>query len=104
MAWRLAMWPTRRLPASVTATIEGVVLYPPRFGMTTGVPFSTIATHEFVVPRSIPMTFSIRGVSLPEPEAYTECDANGWPFDAHRRSVPYRCLGSRCLMKAPLRL
>src|SRR6185436_3256239 len=24
-------------------------------------PFSTMATHEFVVPRSMPMTFSIRG-------------------------------------------
>src|SRR4051812_9787900 len=55
------MCPTSRFPASVTATIEGVVLYPPRFGMTTGLPFSTMATHEFVVPRSMPITFSIRG-------------------------------------------
>src|ERR1700690_1604594 len=54
------MWPTRRLPASVTATIEGVVLYPPRLGITVGIPFSTIATHELVVPRSMPITFSIR--------------------------------------------
>jgi hypothetical protein len=52
------MWPTSRLPASVKATIDGVVLYPPRFGMTLGVPFSTMATHEFVVPRSMPITFS----------------------------------------------
>src|SRR5688572_20737638 len=52
------MWPTRRLPFSAIATIDGVVLYPPRFGITTGVPSSTIATHEFVVPRSIPITFS----------------------------------------------
>src|ERR1700721_906084 len=61
IACRLAMCPTRRLPASVTATIEGVVLYPPRFGMTIGLPFSTIATHEFVVPRAMPITFPIRG-------------------------------------------
>src|ERR1700690_3286077 len=64
MAWRLAMWPTSRLPASVTATIDGVVLYPPRFGIPVGCPFSTIATHEFVVPRSMPITFSIRSSVL----------------------------------------
>src|SRR4051812_25178647 len=60
------MCPTRRFPASVTATIDGVVLYPPRLGITTGVPFSTMATHEFVVPRSMPMTFSIRALLLTE--------------------------------------
>src|SRR5580704_15903828 len=54
------MCPTSRFPASVIATIDGVVLYPPRFGMTVGTPFSTIATHELVVPRSMPITFSIR--------------------------------------------
>src|SRR5664279_3640946 len=59
MAWRLAMWPTSRFPASVTATTLGVVLYPPRFGMTTGVSPSKIATQEFVVPRSMPITRSI---------------------------------------------
>src|ERR1700677_2034758 len=32
--------------------------------MTVGTPVSTIATHEFVVPRSMPITFSIRP-SLP---------------------------------------
>src|ERR1700744_1215011 len=58
------MWPTRRLPASVMATIEGVVLYPPRLGMTVGTPSSTRATHEFVVPRSMPMTRSIQMVLL----------------------------------------
>src|SRR4051812_35541766 len=59
MAWRLAMCPTSRFPASVTATTLGVVLYPPRFGMTTGVSPSKIATQEFVVPRSMPITRSI---------------------------------------------
>src|SRR6187551_1987585 len=41
------------------ATIEGVVLYPPRFGITVGTPSSTMATHEFVVPKSIPITRSM---------------------------------------------
>src|SRR5215475_10047230 len=59
MAWRLAMWPTRRLPVSVRATIDGVVLYPPRLGMTTGLSFSTMVTHEFVVPRSMLITRSM---------------------------------------------
>src|SRR5437762_605586 len=59
MAWRFAMCPTSRLPASVTATTLGVVLYPPRFGMTTGVSPSKMATQEFVVPRSMPITRSI---------------------------------------------
>jgi hypothetical protein len=40
----------------VIANIDGVVLYPPAFGITLGCPFSMIATHEFVVPRSIPIT------------------------------------------------
>src|ERR1700760_3677728 len=53
------MWPTNRLPFSAIATIDGVVLYPPRFGITEGVPSSTIATHELVVPRSMPITLSL---------------------------------------------
>src|SRR3954471_11505111 len=56
IACRLAICPTSRLLLSVIATIEGVVLYPPRLGITVGVLFSTMATHELVVPKSIPMT------------------------------------------------
>src|SRR5664279_5494485 len=63
MACRLAMCPTSRLPASVTATTLGVVLYPPRFGITTGVSPSKMATQEFVVPRSMPITRSILSLS-----------------------------------------
>src|SRR5688572_7244754 len=59
IACRLAMCPTRRFPASVTATMLGVVLYPPRLGMTTGVSPSITATQELVVPRSMPMTRSM---------------------------------------------
>src|SRR5579864_8670506 len=55
-AWRLAGWPTRRSPSSVKATIEGVVRMPSAFSMTFGVLPSMTATHEFVVPRSMPMT------------------------------------------------
>src|SRR5689334_20173397 len=55
-AWRLAGWPTRRSPSSVKATIEGVVRIPSAFSMTFGVLPSMTATHELVVPRSMPMT------------------------------------------------
>src|SRR6187399_3550231 len=55
-AWRLAGWPTRRSPSSVNATIEGVVRMPSAFSITFGVLPSMTATHELVVPRSMPMT------------------------------------------------
>ena len=55
MDWRLATWPTRRSPFFENATTEGVVRLPSALGMTTGSPPSMTATHEFVVPRSIPM-------------------------------------------------
>src|SRR5689334_11742818 len=57
-AWRRASAPTRRLPFLAMATTDGVSRYPPRLGMTVGAPPWTIATTEFVVPRSIPMTGS----------------------------------------------
>src|SRR5215813_11899269 len=56
-AWRFAGWPTSRSPSSVKATIDGVVRMPSEFSMTFGFLPSMTATHEFVVPRSIPMTF-----------------------------------------------
>src|SRR6201988_3070211 len=58
-AWRLAGWPTRRSPSSVKATIEGVVRMPSAFSITLGFLPSMTATHELVVPRSMPMTFAI---------------------------------------------
>jgi hypothetical protein len=52
----------------VKAITEGVVLAPSEFSMTLGVlPYIT-ATHEFVVPRSIPITAP---VFLDEKEAKT---------------------------------
>src|SRR5690242_8734801 len=55
-AWRLATSPTRRSPLLVKATTEGVVRNPSAFAMTFGSPPSITATHELVVPRSMPMT------------------------------------------------
>jgi hypothetical protein len=40
--------------------MDGVVRIPSEFSITFGVMPSMTATHEFVVPRSIPMTFDIR--------------------------------------------
>ena len=63
-AWRFAVTPTRRSPPSfANATTEGVVRAPSAFAITTASPFSIVATQEFVVPRSIPITFAI--FSLP---------------------------------------
>src|SRR5512133_1596605 len=58
-AWRLATWPTRRSPLFENATTDGVVRLPSALGMTTASPPSITATHEFVVPRSIPTIFAI---------------------------------------------
>src|SRR6185295_13282179 len=58
-AWRLAGRPTRRSTSPVNATIEGVVLAPSEFSRTWGLPPSITATHELVVPRSIPMTLAM---------------------------------------------
>jgi hypothetical protein len=59
IACRFAGSPTFRSPFSVNATIDGVVLLPSLFGITTGSFPSITATHEFVVPRSMPIIFPI---------------------------------------------
>ena len=46
-------------PLSINATIDGVVLLPSLFGITTGSFPSITETHEFVVPKSIPITLLI---------------------------------------------
>jgi hypothetical protein len=58
-ACRLAGAPTRISSLSVYATIEGVVRAPSLFSMTLGLPPSMMATHEFVVPRSMPMILAM---------------------------------------------
>src|SRR5690606_16399979 len=54
-AWRLATVPTSRSPPSVNATTDGVVRPPSAFSSTVGSPPSMTATHELVVPKSIPI-------------------------------------------------
>src|SRR6185437_11740489 len=101
-AWRLAGWPTRRSPSSEKATIEGVVRMPSEFSMTFGFLPSMTATHEFVVPRSIPMTFPMVlisfflrqvGRALAAPRALTPSDqmlANCGGEASYRRGVSTR--------------
>src|SRR5579871_1427049 len=59
-ACRLAGWPTRRSPSSRKATTEGVVRAPSAFSITFGVLPSMMATHELVVPRSMPIILLMR--------------------------------------------
>src|SRR5262245_54923030 len=68
-AWRRATRPTRRSPFLANATTEGVVRKPSAFAITLGSPPSMTDTHEFVVPRSIPMTLPMSSVSpdIPKP-------------------------------------
>ncbi|KAI7745371.1 hypothetical protein M8C21_004466, partial [Ambrosia artemisiifolia] len=54
----LAICPTNRSPFLLYATTDGVVLCPSAFVIMVGCPPSIAATAEFVVPRSIPTTFS----------------------------------------------
>ena len=53
---RLAGAPTSLSPSGVNATTDGVVRTPSAFSITLGVDPSITETHEFVVPKSIPMT------------------------------------------------
>ena len=64
-AWRLAGSPTRRSPALVNATTDGVVRWPSALGITTGLPPSMTAAQLLVVPRSIPIVFAMVVLSLP---------------------------------------
>jgi hypothetical protein len=57
-ACRLAGMPTRTWPSFVKATIDGVVRIPSAFSITLAWPPSITATQEFVVPRSMPITFA----------------------------------------------
>src|ERR1700679_1715999 len=59
MLWRLAGWPTRTWPSSVNATIDGVVRPPSAFSITLALFPSITATHELVVPRSMPIAFAM---------------------------------------------
>ena len=54
---RFAGAPTSLSPSGKNAITDGVVREPSEFSITRGADPSMTATHEFVVPRSIPMTF-----------------------------------------------
>ncbi len=72
-AWRLAIWPTSFSPESVKPTMEGVVRAPSALATTWASPPSRMATHEFVVPRSTPITFPIDGRPLEPPGETALC-------------------------------
>ena len=55
----LAVSPTSLSPSFLNPTTDGVVLIPSEFAITVGSPPSKTATQEFVVPKSIPITFAI---------------------------------------------
>src|SRR4051812_45084799 len=60
IAWRRAIWPTRRsFVFGFVATTEGVSRLPSAFSRTVGSPASRMAITEFVVPRSIPRTLGM---------------------------------------------
>src|ERR1700704_6187013 len=59
MLCRLAVCPTRTSPLSVKATIDGVVRAPSEFSMTFALLPSITATHELVVPRSMPIALAM---------------------------------------------
>ena len=58
IAWRFATSPTW-ISSPLNATTEGVVLLPSGLGITLASPPSNTDTHEFVVPKSIPIIFDI---------------------------------------------
>jgi hypothetical protein len=62
IACLFAAAPTNLYPSFVKATTDGVVLEPYAFSMTLGVLPSIKATHELVVPRSIPMIAPVLAV------------------------------------------
>src|SRR5215471_4513676 len=68
-ACRRATRPTSRSPFLANATTDGVVRKPSAFAITLGSPPSMTATHELVVPRSMPMTLPMSSVSpgIPKP-------------------------------------
>ena len=56
--------PTFLSPSLMNPMIEGVVLFPSEFAITTGSLPSITETHEFVVPKSIPIIFPIVLISF----------------------------------------
>src|SRR6267142_1266355 len=82
IACRLATCPTRISPSFVNPTTEGVSRLPSWFAITVGLPPSTTATTELVVPRSMPITFAMS--ILPSP--WSHCDGADRPLRRHTTS------------------
>src|SRR3984957_9835828 len=75
--------------------MDGVVRMPSAFSMTFGVLPSITATHEFVVPRSIPMTFPMVLISFFLRQV-------GWALTAPRSQPPtdkYSPYWGRCMAR-----
>jgi len=65
IACRFATCPTRISPSFVNPATEGVSRLPSWFAITVGLPPSTTATTELVVPRSMPITFAMSNPPSP---------------------------------------
>src|SRR6185503_13054070 len=96
-ACRLAACPTRRSPSPVNATTDGVVRAPSAFSMTLGAEPSMTATHELVVPRSMPITLAI---------VYSSLSADGLLalMRGALRSIPIEFIGKTGVEQCPHRL
>src|SRR5436190_1762362 len=107
IACRLATCPTRISPSFVNATTDGVSRLPSWFGMTVGFPPSITATTEFVVPRSMPITFAMFA-ALPFSPLSSVGFAGAIPsWGRHRRGPsrpPSKCLENVDLDLARLEL
>src|SRR5579862_6494273 len=104
-AWRLAGWPTSRSPSPLKATIDGVVRAPSEFSITLAFLPSMTATHELVVPRSIPITLAIhRLLSADRAGPHSRPPQSpSAPVDSHLTRSPGRegNLGPLALIVAP---
>ena len=85
-AWRFADWPTSTSESEPNATMEGVVRSPSLFSMTRGLVPSMTATHEFVVPRSIPMVLAMAGCSANAMNG-RERQYAAWPVEFNRNDA-----------------
>src|SRR5580692_3352648 len=87
-ACRLAESPTRRSPVLVNATTEGVVRLPSEFSRTSGSPPSMTAMQEFVVPRSMPITFAIKSL---KDDAINSKESEQWGCQEQTQFARHLC-------------
>ena len=87
-ACRFAVSPTKRSPFLLNATTDGVVRSPSWLATTWDCPACMTATTEFVVPRSIPMTFPI---SNPP-------NLSVLKGESRRISPAHKCAATECIL------